>query len=126
MNSAYDETDAALDEAVIEDIRAMGGDDDPELVERLVSMFLQEARTHVEELGAALRSGEAARVARAAHRLHGSSGFVGARGLMAICAEVELQAGQGSLAGVDDQLRRIEHALDVLTPRLLAIAERSG
>jgi len=126
MNSAYDESDAALDTAVIEDIRALGGDDDPALVERLVRMFLQEARAHVEELGAAARSREADGVAKAAHRLHGSSGFVGAIGLQAICADVELQAGQGNLAGVDDQLQRIEHALDTLTPRLLAIAGRAG
>jgi HPt (histidine-containing phosphotransfer) domain-containing protein len=117
------ERDAAVDGAVIAELREFASDDDPRMIGRLVALFLDEARGHLRELSAAAEAQDSVRVARAAHQLHGSAGFVGAIGLKALIADVERAADAGSLAGLDQQVGRLYRALDLLAPRLVALAE---
>lgn len=116
------EADAAIDSSVLAELREFAGDDDPDMIGRLVALFLDEAHGHLRELRAAADAMDTVRVARAAHQLHGSTGFVGAIGLKALSAAVELAAEAGSLADLDQRLGRLYRALDLLAPRLLALA----
>jgi HPt (histidine-containing phosphotransfer) domain-containing protein len=118
--------DASLDPSVLAELRAFAGADDPALIERLVTLFLTEARGHLREIRAAADAQSVRRVAGAAHQLHGSAGFVGARGLMPMCADIERLARQGSLDGLDGRLTRLHRALDGLSPRLLVLARPSA
>jgi HPt (histidine-containing phosphotransfer) domain-containing protein len=116
------DADAALDRSVLAELREFTGADDPTMIERLVALFLDEARGHIQEIGEARDMRSARRVARAAHQLHGSAGFVGATGLMSICADVERRADHGVLDGLDLALRRLDRALDALRPCLLDLS----
>jgi HPt (histidine-containing phosphotransfer) domain-containing protein len=118
--------DATLDASVLAELREFAGPEDASMVGRLVSLFLEEARGHLRELNAAADARDTVRVARAAHQLCGSAGFVGAIGLKRLCAEIERSAEHGILAGLDDRLGRLDRALDLLSPRLLAIAATTG
>ena len=116
------EDDATLDGSVLAELREFAGDEDPNMVSRLVSLFLEEAHGHLRELSAAAHTEDSVRVARAAHQLHGSAGFVGAIGLKALSADIERSAEDGILAGLDRQLGRLYQALELIAPRLLALA----
>jgi two-component system, sensor histidine kinase and response regulator len=112
--------DDAVDEQVLDELRQFLGTDDPSIVSDLIALFFQEARSHLDEMRVAAHVGDAERVGRVAHRLHGSAGYVGARGIMVLSADVERRAEQGSLDGLDIKVRRLQTMLDALAPRLLA------
>jgi HPt (histidine-containing phosphotransfer) domain-containing protein len=122
ITAAEADADAALDPSVLAELRAFAGTDEPALIERLVTLFLSEADGHLREMGAGADARAVQRVAQAAHQLHGSAGFVGARGLMLICADIERLTRQGSLDGLDASLSRLHLALDTLAPRLRVLA----
>ena len=116
------ELDSAVDCSVLVELREFAGAEDASMIGRLVTLFLDEAHGHVREVSAAADAQDAVRVARAAHQLHGSAGFVGAVGLKALIADVERAADAVILDGLDRQLGRLYRALDLLAPRLLALA----
>ena len=60
-------------------------------------LFLENATRDVHAVGEALEAGDGERAARSAHRLKSASGFLGATGLVALCAEVEAGAASQSI-----------------------------
>ncbi len=72
-----------------------------EHIEGVCRMFLANAATGIDVVGAALAAGDAAEVADATHRLKSSSGFLGARRLLALCADIEARARADRLDGTD-------------------------
>jgi len=91
----------AVDQAAIDDLRRLTEAGGPDMVDEVIALFLQDAPVQLSAMRAALGAGDAAGLRHAAHSLKGSSGYLGARRLMALCAEVEQSARQGSLeAGV--------------------------
>jgi HPt (histidine-containing phosphotransfer) domain-containing protein len=113
-------SDDAVDGQVLDELRQFLGGDDPTVLSELINLFFQESRSHLNEMAAAVRQCNAERVAQAAHRLHGSAGYVGARGIMVLSADVERRAESGSLDGVASMVGRLQTVLDALRPRLLA------
>jgi HPt (histidine-containing phosphotransfer) domain-containing protein len=63
-----------------------------EHTEEICRLFLHNAAREVHAVGEALDAGDAASAARSAHRLKSASGFVGATGLAALCADIEAGA----------------------------------
>jgi len=91
----------AVDQAALDDLRRLTDAGSPDMVAELIALFLQDAPAQLSAMRAALAAGDAAALRHAAHSLKGSSGYLGARRLMALCAEVEQSARQGTLeAGV--------------------------
>ena len=87
----------------------------------LVELFLKELPGRVEAVEKAVRDADPATLLRAAHRLKGSSGTLGARQLAAICAELEQKGRIGTVEGaaslittLKDEVGRVRHELEGL------------
>ena len=85
---------AAVDPAALRGLES-AADDGPEFLRQLIAVFLADLDARV----AAMRAGDAAAVAHAAHALKGSCGHFGAKRLHALCRELEADARAGSTDG---------------------------
>ena len=91
-----------------------------DIEEWLAEPFLEEEASVRAELRSAFNADDAQRVAFAAHKLKGSAAAVGASSLAELCAQIETQAGQGSLEGLASLLERLESAAAVVRSALEA------
>lgn len=107
---------SAVDEAVLANLAADLGAAHIGEVSRL---FLDNAKLEVEVVRTCLDSGDLVGAADAAHRLKSASGFLGATGLISLCAAVESgapPAGAGGLLAAE--LARTGAELDNLVKRM--------
>lgn len=107
-----------LDNDTLQTLRALGGDDDPGLLVEIIELYLDDAKTHVANLRAALNSGDVRLLERTAHTLKSSSANVGARCLSKVCMELEqavrnakLDAAPSLIASAEVQFRDVQEAL---------------
>ncbi|MEO0650132.1 MAG: Hpt domain-containing protein [Planctomycetota bacterium] len=90
-------SDLTLDPSVIEALRELGGEEEPELFEELVTMFLDDTPGRIEALLEALEAGDATTLERTAHALKSSCGNLGARRLASLCFEIESAGRAGDV-----------------------------
>jgi CheY-like chemotaxis protein/nitrogen-specific signal transduction histidine kinase len=90
---------APLDFAVFDRLRALERDA-PGVLRELVDLYLGDTPGRVESLAAAAARGDVESLGSLAHGLKGSSGYIGAREVEALCAEIErlLRAGKKDAA----------------------------
>jgi HPt (histidine-containing phosphotransfer) domain-containing protein len=81
-----------LDNAVIDGLRELGGDDDPGLVLELVEIFVDDAPKRIEEMLQGLESGDFTLMQRSAHTLKSSAANMGAMVLSQVCRRMEAAA----------------------------------
>jgi HPt (histidine-containing phosphotransfer) domain-containing protein len=77
-----------IDGRVIQSLRDLGGEDEPELLSELIEIFLDDAPMRMEDITLGLASGDLARVERGAHTLKSSSANIGALGLSDLCRRI--------------------------------------
>jgi HPt (histidine-containing phosphotransfer) domain-containing protein len=94
-----------LDEAILEELKALLEDDFPDLIET----FLLDGQQRVDELIATVNSGVAEDIRQSAHSFKGSTLNVGASHLSQLCRELEDLARSGSTQGSKSLLDRIEN-----------------
>ncbi len=82
----------AIDEAVL--ARVLGHRSGGEII----ALYLSEAGFALQMLRAAVQNGNSAGLREAAHRLKGSSGYVGARGVQTLSAELEQIGRSGAVS----------------------------
>jgi two-component system sensor histidine kinase/response regulator len=87
-----------LDRKVISGLRGLQGEDETDIVAELAGMFLDDARPRLSALEEAVLSDDAPAVERLAHTLKGSSANMGARGMSALCAQLEDVGAAGDLS----------------------------
>lgn len=104
MNSPHH--DSAIDMEVIASLRALGGEDDPELLFELIDLFLDDAPNHISALESAAAAGDVETIERAAHTLKSSCANIGARQLSALCRELESQGRARDLGAVPTLVER--------------------
>jgi HPt (histidine-containing phosphotransfer) domain-containing protein len=97
-----------LDVAALDQIRALQRPDMPDLVTRLIDLFLAEAPAVLAGLRRALSQGDRESVRRAAHRFKSGSANLGARDLADLCQALEDQAAKGDWVKDPDCFARIE------------------
>ena len=112
-------TEAPIDREALARLRGLQGDDEPDIVAELFSLFMQDARSGLETIQEDLQKEDAPAVGRVAHTLKGGSGSMGARGLVALCAQLEdvgtsgdLSRGSWFLERIREELERVERALE--------------
>jgi len=81
-----------LDFEVIEALRALGGEDDPDLLHELIETYLEDAPRHLEDMRLALAEGDQELMRRSAHTLKSSSANLGGARLSAVCRAMESAA----------------------------------
>jgi len=118
--SADDDGPAALDE----DLRARllaRVDGDPALLAELAGLFVSDAAQARAELRARLDAGEAERMYRAAHRLKGAAGALGAEEVAEAAGRLEALGREGDLTAAPAALAELEIRLDRLLVTLRAL-----
>jgi len=88
---------AVLDRGVLDRIRAIQRPDRPDLVRRVLQIFLERSPAQIQAIQDAAAAGDAHRLTRAAHDLKGGSGNVGLAALAELLARIEQLAKQDRL-----------------------------
>jgi two-component system sensor histidine kinase/response regulator len=86
-------------------------DGDEEAAAEIIAEFLDDASRQIAALGRAVASGDQSLVLQHAHALKGASANVGAKTLRRLSAQLEEQAGGGTLDGVVDLSRGLQTEL---------------
>ncbi len=98
-------------------LQAPGG---PNIVGQLIDLFIHETPAKIAAVRDALACGDAARFAKAAHTLKGSSASLGVRAMARLCAELEALGKAEELASASDRLTQLEAEFERARPALLA------
>ena len=104
--------EAPVDREVLAGLRGLQGEEETDIVAKLASVFLDDARSGLEEVQEALQKGDAAAVERVAHKLKGGSGSMGARGMVGLCTQLQDLGASGDLSRGPTLLERIRHELE--------------
>jgi PAS domain S-box-containing protein len=86
----------AVDARALEELRQLGGEDGDDMSGELIALYLRDAPALLAAMRAAAAAGDAPALRQAAHGLKSSSGYLGARRLSQMCAELERQAREGA------------------------------
>ncbi len=97
-DQAFSPAPAEIDKAAWEAILALQRPGRPDILAKVLTAYLNDSRTLVEEIRAAVQSQDAVALAKAAHRLKSSSAQLGALATSAHCKELE---SLGRLARLD-------------------------
>lgn len=97
-----------LDESAVSAFRDMENDGEENVLESLVTIFVQSAPSVLAEARAAYEERDAARLSRAAHLLKGSCSNFGARRLRHACERLESAAGASNFDDVGGLLAKAE------------------
>jgi len=101
--------EADFDEGVLDNYRQIQRPDQPDIIRRLITIYLKSSPTLLAEIDSALQASEHERLWHAAHSLKSSSANLGAVKLARLCEELELQGRAGRLeqaAELADSIRQ--------------------
>jgi two-component system, sensor histidine kinase and response regulator len=96
--TAPDGARAAVAENVLAGLRELQEDGEPNILDELIGLFLADVPPHLGAMREASAAGDARSVQRIAHTLKGSAANMGARGMEALCLELE-EMGRAEDAG---------------------------
>ena len=102
---------APLDPETIASIRALSGDEGDDFLREIIGIFLEDTPLRFAEMDEALRSGDAAKLARAAHSIKGSSSNVGALNLRTEAEALEQKSHHG-LEGAAEGVARLRQEFE--------------
>ena len=102
------EQEPALDQVVFNDLRELGGEDDPTFLPAIIQQFLADAPGHLAGIGEALQSGNAEAVMKAAHAFKGGCKNIGAGPLGNMCFEFEEKGRTGEPQGLDERFEQLQ------------------
>jgi len=115
-----------LDQDVLNQLRELQDADDPDLLSRVMQIYLVESPKLVDRIRHAAQAGDAMEMSRCAHSLKSSSANVGATGLAALCAQLQVAGHDGDLERSRALLARIEAAHVRVQAALRAEVAKSG
>jgi len=88
----------ALDPTVIASLRQLTPPGEPDVLQEVLQLFLDDVPARIARLRGAWETGNAPEVQRAAHSLKGSAGNIGANALLAVCRDLDEQSRAGDLS----------------------------
>jgi len=113
--------DGALDPAVLDSLRQLNQEGEPDVLADVLGLFLADAPGRIEAIVVAASAGDAAALQRSAHALKGAAGAIGAKALQAACRELEalskrpgLAPGDADLAELHREYDRVKAEIDLL------------
>ena len=101
-------TNGSLNMKVLQDLIEIGGEDDPEFVNRIIHRFLKETPQRLKDIREAVLEKNSEGLRRSAHQLKGSSGQFGAGQMAQLCLNLE----EFGKAGKFNEARSVVRALD--------------
>jgi signal transduction histidine kinase/HPt (histidine-containing phosphotransfer) domain-containing protein len=113
---------ATIDRSALDRLKEIS----PTLLDRLIPLFLnEEAPKLLSSIGFSLIEGDTAQIGDAAHTLKGTSSALGAVRLAQLCQQVETQAGQGDLNGIESLILQTEAEYDLVEKELSKIVPQN-
>lgn len=113
-----EEPDGLLDQAVLNSIRQLQRPGKPDILQKVIGLYLENAPTLFEQLRTGLDSNNAGAVQAAAHSLKSSSANLGAKELTGTCLKLETMARNQQLGGARGALLRAERAFEQIRAEL--------
>ena len=102
----------ALCKKTLDGLREIGSDLGPTFFPELLEIFRQDATEHIAVLRSSIESGETSQLGREAHALRGASLTIGAKGMSAICMQLENLGIAQTVEGAPAVLARLDHEFD--------------
>jgi signal transduction histidine kinase/DNA-binding response OmpR family regulator len=103
---------APLDEEVLAELRELQEEGEPDILEELSSIYIEDARKSLDRMRAAAKAGDTAALAKAAHRLKGGSCNIGAKILGDLCQELEDLGNAGKVSDAGECIDKVECEFD--------------
>ena len=101
-----------LDRSVLAGLCELQEEGEPDILNELIELFLDEVQPQLVALREAMEAGDAQSVERIAHTLNGSCGNMGAKRMVALCAELEEMGHSETLAGAPVLISRLEEEFE--------------
>ena len=105
---AQERAEGSVDLSVLFGLRELQEQGEPDILEELVDLFLEEVPTELGALREAIQRSDAQCVERIAHTLKGSSANMGATRMESICSELEERARSEELADAPAKIAGLE------------------
>ncbi len=103
---------SAVDPSVLESYRAYQQEGEPDIVARLVDIFLKNSPEVLEEMSKACKEREVEQLWKLAHSFKSSSATVGAVRLASLCEDMEMRGRNNQLEGLVQLLEKIVEEFD--------------
>ena len=111
--------DPALDPAVLDNLRQLNQDGEPDVVREVLGLFVSDAPRRLNAMADAVTRLDAGEVQRTAHALKGASASIGAFALQRLCRELEelargedLSTATATLDYIVAEYARVKAAID--------------
>jgi PAS domain S-box-containing protein len=125
-SSAAEAKGVSIDAKTLETIRALQRQGKPDLLARVINIYLEDSLRLLEALRQALSHGDGVGLKRQAHSLKSSSANVGAMRLAELCAELEANGERESMDWIGQRITRIEKEYGAVRDELTAELERTS
>ena len=116
----------ALDRSVLDTLRELQDDGDPDIVAEVGGLFLEHSPQKVTAILQAVESRDANGLKTAAHSLKSSSAYVGAMRLSEMSRELEMMGRSQALDGADEKAERLKREYKRVIMELEAEIKRSN
>ena len=107
-----------LDETILQNLKDLDGEEDPEFFLSVVEQFLTDLPRHLEGIKQAIATEDPEALIKTAHACKGSCRAMGALPLADVCYALETLGRQGTTIGGQDLLPKIEEEQDRVTVAL--------
>jgi HPt (histidine-containing phosphotransfer) domain-containing protein len=101
-------TERALDAAVLDTLRQLNQEGQPDIVREVLTLFLDDAPRRLAAIRDALERRDAAALLREAHTLKGAAAHIGAVTFERHCRQLEAMGRAASLDGASEVVQQIE------------------
>ena len=98
----------SLDAQMLNELRALGGEDDPDFLESVIQQFLEDIPRHLNGIRQAINNHDAEELMKAAHGFKGSCRNIGATPLADLCFSLEQLGRSGATEGAAPILIQLE------------------
>jgi CheY-like chemotaxis protein/HPt (histidine-containing phosphotransfer) domain-containing protein len=98
----------SVDYSMLKGLRELQEEGEPDILEELLEMFLEDTPSQLKTLKEATQKGDTQSIERIAHTLKGSCGNMGAVRMKTLCSELEEIGHSGNLVAVPARISRLE------------------
>jgi HPt (histidine-containing phosphotransfer) domain-containing protein len=116
----------AVDRSQLESIQALQRVGAPNLLEKMIQLFITGSPKHIDGMRVAVTSGDAAGLWTAAHTFKSSAAILGALNLSEMCREMEANGRAGVLDGAQELLAEITDEFETVCRILAAIRDQAA
>jgi HPt (histidine-containing phosphotransfer) domain-containing protein len=107
-----------LEQKAIEDIKSLQRPGTPDILARLVNVYLDKAPDLVKEIDAGIAANDNGRVKMAAHALKSSSAYLGAKSLADQCEKLEHKAAGDDLHNAEKSVKNIANGVQDISKKI--------